>query len=123
MADKKIEWKWVLIALAIFLAAQLALSIIFGIVGVLTLGIGLILFVIIKPATYFLGGMLTGYVSPGVTIREPAIAAVIATVLGALFDGRGEGGGRLIWTIVAAVIAFLVALAGAQIGERMQRDR
>jgi hypothetical protein len=123
MADYKIDWKWVLVAAAIFLVAQLALSLVFGLLGVITLGFGFVLFLILKPVTYFLGGLLTGYVSPGVTVREPAIAAVIISIAGAILDGRGEGGGRLLGTIVAAAVAFLCALAGAQIGERMQRNR
>ena len=123
MADRSIDWKWVLVSLVVLLAAQIALSIVFGILGILTLGIGWVLFLILKPAVYFLGGMLTGYISPGITIREPAIAAVIIAVVGAIFDGRGSGGGTLIATIVAAVIAFFCALAGAQIGERIQRNR
>jgi len=123
MADRSIDWKWVLVSLVVLLAAQIALSIVFGILGILTLGIGWVLFLFLKPAVYFLGGMLTGYISPGITIREPAIAAVVIAVVGAIFDGRGSGGGTLIATIVAAVIAFFCALAGAQIGERIQRNR
>ena len=123
MADRQIDWKWVLVAIVVLLAAQIALSILFGVLSILTLGIGLVLFIVLKPVVYFLGGILTGYISPGVTVREPAIAAVIVSVAGAIFDGRGTGGGTLIGTIVAAVIAFFCALAGAQIGERLQRSR
>lgn len=123
MATQSIDWKWVGIGLVILLAVQLALSISFSLLGFLTLGFGFLLFAVLKPITYFLGGMLTGYVSPGITIREPAVAAVIVAVAGILFDAGRTAGGRLVGIIISGVIALILAIAGAQIGERMQRNR
>jgi hypothetical protein len=123
MATTSIDWKWVGLGLIILLAVQAALSLAFGLLGLLTLGFGFILFVVLKPVTYFLGGMLTGYVSPGITIREPAIAAIIAAVAGVLFDAGRSAGGRLIGIIISGAVALVLAIAGAQIGERMQRSR
>jgi hypothetical protein len=122
MAERRIEWKWVLVSIVVFLVIQVALSLVFGIFGVITLGFGFVLFVIVKPLTYFIGGIVTGRLSPGVTIREPAIGAVIVSVLGIIFDASRAAGGRILWMIVSGVIAFFLALAGAQIGERMQRQ-
>ncbi|MFW5689947.1 MAG: hypothetical protein ACOC1U_10275, partial [Spirochaetota bacterium] len=76
-----------------------------------------------KPITYFLGGLLTGYVSPGITIREPAIAAIIVAVVGVLFDAGRSPGGRMVGLVISGVLALILAIAGAQIGERMQRTR
>lgn len=115
-----IAWKWVALSVLIFVVVQIAMSIIFGIFGFLTLGIGFILFLILKPLTYFFGGMITGYLSPGITIREPAIGAVIVSTLGIILDASRAPAGRVLWLIISGVIAFFVALAGAQIGERMQ---
>ena len=123
MAAQTIDWKWVAIGVVILLAVQLALSIAFGVFGLMTLGFGFLLFVILKPITWFLGGLVTGYVSPGITIREPAIAAIIISVVGILFDASRSAGGRVLGVIISSVIALVLAIAGAQIGERMQRGR
>lgn len=114
------EWKWVLGSIVIFFIAQLLLSIVFGILGVLTLGIGFVLFLIIKPVTYFVGGYLTGLFSEGVTLAEPAIGAVIMTLLGSLFDLSRIHQHRLGWAIGSSIVAFIVALIGAGLGERRQ---
>jgi hypothetical protein len=123
MATESLDWKWVGIGVIILLVVQFALSLVFGIFGLLTLGFGFLLFAILKPVAYFLGGLLTGYVSPGITIREPAIAAVIVAVAGILFDAGRTGAGTVLLMIISVVIALVLAVAGAQIGERMQRNR
>jgi hypothetical protein len=123
MAATRIDWKWVAIGIVILLAVQLALSITFTVFGLVTFGVGFLLFIILKPVTYFLGGLLTGYVSPGITIREPAIAAVAVAVIGVLFDVGSTAGGRLLGVIFSSILALILAIAGAQIGERMQRNR
>ena len=123
MAVNKLEWRWVAMSVLIFVIVQVALSVVFGVFGLLTLGFGFVLFIILKPLTYFLGGIATGYFSPGITIREPAIGAVIVSVLGIVFDASRAGGSGLLWLIISGVIAFFLALAGAQIGERMQVRR
>ncbi len=122
MATAKLEWKWIAISVLIFLVVQVALSIVFGLFGLITLGFGFLLFVIVKPLTYFLGGIATGRFSPGITIREPAIGAVVVSVAGVIFDASRSSVGSILWMIVSGAVAFLLALAGAQIGERMQRN-
>jgi hypothetical protein len=123
MAAQPIDWKWVAIGVVILFAVQLALSITFGVLGIMTLGFGFLLFIVLKPVSYFLGGLLTGYLSPGITIREPAISAIIIAVAGILFDASRSAGGRLLGIIISSVVALFLAIAGAQIGERMQRNR
>lgn len=111
----KVDWKWVGISILIFFIAQIVLSVVFGIFGVLTLGIGFLLFIIFTPVMYFVGGFITGYASPGITLIEPAIGALIMNVAGALFNRHGGFG-----TIITAVIAFVFALIGAYMGEKFQ---
>ncbi len=123
MATAKLEWKWVGLSVLIFLVVQVVLSVVFGVFGLLTLGFGFLLFLIVKPLTYLLGGIATGYFSPGITIREPAVGAVIVSVVGIIFDASRSSGGAILWMIISGVVAFFLALAGAQIGERMQRNR
>ncbi len=114
------EWAWVLGSIVIFLIAQVLLSVVFGLLGVLTLGIGFVLFIILKPVTYFVGGYLTGLLSKGVTLAEPAVGAVIMTLLGSFFDISRIHHSRLGWAIVSSIVAFVVALVGASMGERRQ---
>ena len=123
MATTKLDWKWVGLSVLTFLVVQVVLNIVFGVFGILTLGIGFLLFVIVKPLTYFLGGIATGRLSPGITIREPAIGAIVVSVAGIIFDTSRASGSSILWMIVSGVVAFFLALAGAQIGERMQRNK
>lgn len=111
-----IQWNWVFISMAIFFVAQVILGVVFTIFGVLTLGIGFLLFIIFKPIVYFIGGFITGKLSPGLTIKEPAIGALIMVVLGTIFDSSHSTSG-LGWLILSSIIAFGCALFGAQIGE------
>lgn len=115
-----LHWKWILLSVGVFLVVQLILSAVFGLFGILTLGIGFLLFVIIKPVTYFAGGFLSGLFSKGVTILEPALGAALMTFLGGIFDARWLLPHRLSWTIGSSVVAFIVALIGAILGERAQ---
>lgn len=121
--SEPIQWKWMLISILMFVVVQVVLNVVFTVFGVLTLGFGFILFIIVKPVTYFIGGLATGYLSPGVTLREPAIGAVVVAVGGTIFDATRASAGRVLWMIIAGVIAFVVALAGARVGEQMQRER
>lgn len=121
--NEPIQWKWIFISILIFVVIQVVLNVVFTVFGILTLGFGFLLFVIIKPITYLIGGIVTGLASPGITLREPAIGAVVVSIGGTVFDATRASSGRVLWMIVAGVIAFVVALAGARIGEQMQRDR
>lgn len=120
MSRSILHWKWILLSIAVFLIVQLLLSAVFGLFGILTLGIGFLLFVIIKPVTFFAGGFVSGLVSRGVTILEPALGAALMTLLGGIFDARWLLPHRLSWTIGSSVVAFAVALVGATLGERAQ---
>lgn len=118
--SSSIQWKWVLVSLGILLVGQVILSVSLTVFGILTLGFGFVLFIIFKPLVYFLGGLVTGWVSPGITVIEPAVGAFIISVLGILFDNTRFGAGRIVWAAISGVVAFVVALIGASIGERMQ---
>jgi hypothetical protein len=67
----------------------------------------------------FLGSIFSAYRSPGVTIKEPAIGAVIViliiNLISALFTGKMEG-----FNIFGFAILYLVALGGAKLGEMIQ---
>ncbi len=113
-----INWKWVFISILIFFVVQILLYIVFAVFGILTLGIGFLLFFLAKPLAYFVGGYLTGRISPGITMTEPALGTVIITVLSTLFDASRSG--RVLGAVVSGLLAFFLALYGAYFGEKRQ---
>jgi hypothetical protein len=115
-----LDWKWIFISMGIFFISQIVVNIAFTLLGIMTLGFGFILFLIAKPVTYFIGGYVTGRLSPGITIREPAIGAVIISIAGAVFDSSRVMGPRIIGVIISAVIAYALALVGAKMGEGVE---
>lgn len=120
MARSILQWKWIFVSILVFLAAQFALSLVFGFLGVVTLGIGFALFLIIKPVTFFAGGFVSGLLSRGITIVEPAIGAGTMTFLGGILDATWLLPRRISWVIGWSILAFVVALIGAFFGERAQ---
>lgn len=120
MATSILQWKWIFVSILVFLAAQFALSLVFGFLGVVTLGIGFALFLIIKPVTFFAGGFVSGLLSRGITIVEPAIGAGTMTFLGGILDATWLLPRRISWVIGWSILAFVVALIGAFFGERAQ---
>ncbi len=109
--------RWFLYSIIIFFIAQIFLSILFVLFGFFTFGIGFLLFLVLKPLTYYIGGYITALLSPGITIREPAAGALAIVVLGFLFDAGRVSGGHFIGLIFSGVIAYFCALWGARSGE------
>ncbi|ADN01527.1 hypothetical protein [Spirochaeta thermophila] len=116
----RIEWKWVFVSMGIFLVTEVVLRVGLTLFGILTLGIGFILFLFIKPAVYFLGGLLSGYISPGITLMEPALGAVLINVLSTVLYTPVFGIGKLLGLMISSLAAFFFALIGARTGERLQ---
>ena len=85
-------------------------------------GIGIMVaYIIFAPFTYFLGGLIVGWKSPGNTIMEPALAAIGATVVITSWDFiGGVGEGQMACLGCSAIFSFLIALVGAMIGEKIQ---
>ncbi len=117
------RWKWVAISGGVAFAVQVVI-----VIGVLvTRGEGvmeqimqgkadagtLISFAAAVLAGYFFAGAGVAYMSPGLTLREPAIGAALAVVGSNLMNG---GGGVL----AAWILPYLLALTGARFGERLQ---
>jgi hypothetical protein len=117
------EWKWALIATALFSALQgLAL-------GVLQLVMaaydpqglpGLMLSVPIA----FVGGIIMGAISPGKTFVEPAVGAMLASVpmiaIIAAITPAGAFEPTLLAYVICATMGIMMALFGAFLGEKIQ---
>ena len=122
---KKISRSWVIASLIIFLAIELLLG---GVLGqlmadrftgnIFQLRIEILLMLI----SYFLGGLVIGIVSPDIRILEPAIGAFLAvfiTFLYGFFTPHRFFGFSLSRLLFGGTIAFVLALLGADLGERL----
>lgn len=123
---KKFSWIWVFISIAVFIGIELFFG---GFVAQAFAGryVGRIMHfkveMLIMLASYFCGGVLVGLFSPGIRILEPAIGAFLA-VLGTLIYSFfvpmvrcfGFSSDR---ALIGGAIVFVLALLGADVGERI----
>jgi hypothetical protein len=116
---------WIIISMVIFLVVEVVLG---GFIGPLISGRFLShpffirLELILMLASYFFGGLIVGLISPSVRILEPAIGAALAVVFTfaySFFTPLRFYGFSCDRALIGAIIAFLLALAGADIGERI----
>ena len=115
MPATRFRWKWALLAIPALLALQ-----IFGGLGLALAGQwSSTVAVPMMFVSFFVGGLLVAYWSPGVTIREPAIGIAIAVVLTNLVLAKSSGAGLVAGWIIPA----LLGLTGAKLGEHMQTSR
>lgn len=122
---KKLSWAWVIISLVAFIAVEIFLG---GIIGPIISGrfvshvFRIKIELILMLGSYLLGGLLVGLFSPGIRVLEPAIGAflaVLATFIYSFFTPYrffGFSSNRL---IIGGIIAFVLALLGADLGERI----
>ena len=75
---------------------------------------------------FFGGGLLVAYFSPGDTVKEPAIAAVLAIVFNAVVNISSSdaevSGGVIVGLVISGAVAFAFAMLGAKVGEKIQGD-
>lgn len=125
----RFSWTWVFISVAIFVAAEVLLG---GLVGKLVVGryasmsLRFLLQGALNLASYFVGGMLVGIISPRVRILEPAVGAFIsvsAMLFMALFTPYSFIRFSTFKMVIGGGVAFLLALSGARLGERLVGNR
>ena len=116
---------WIVISMIVFLAVEVVLG---GFIGPLLRGrfVGHIFFlkieVFLMLISYFFGGLVVGLISPGIRIFEPAVGAALAVFFTCAYSFftphrfYGFSFGRM---SVGAIIAFVLALLGADLGERL----
>lgn len=116
---------WIIISMVIFIAVELFLG---GFVGPLIEGrfvsriMYLKLTTFLMLASYFIGGLLVGFISPGIRILEPAIGAGLAvffTWAYSFFTPHRFYGFSTSRVLIGSIIAFVLALVGADLGERI----
>jgi hypothetical protein len=121
---EKFDWKWVFVGVLFIVAgnaaAYLALRGVFAkmIAGDQVMSAALAM-AGVALLTYFLGGLLVGRMSKGRTVKEPAVAAVLA-VLVIFVVQFFMGMVNIIGLIVGAPFCFGVAYLGGLVGEKWQ---
>lgn len=111
------QWKWVLAGLAL----GLVLNVLFVFLPARMLNIDLTRISLTFSLSFVLLGFIIGYKSPGVTLKEPAVAAAIAVVGEWLFIQYGIQLTVPLGYIAFGVVGgFLLTLFGAWLGERYQ---
>jgi len=121
--------KWVIISLVVFTAVEIVLGLVIGqflFGGYFSYNLHLFLQSLLHLASYFIGGVIIGVISPGGVIFEPAIGAFLSIALMlviSLISPFGLFGFSLLKLLIGGGIAFFLALTGARIGERMTGHR
>ena len=108
----RFQWRWALLAIPALLALQIGGTTLLAMLG--EWGPGPL--VIVSVGSYFVGGLLIAYWSPGVTVREPAVGITAAVILGNLI--LRQGGSLLAW-----MFPLLLGMGGAMLGEILQARR
>ncbi len=123
-----LDLKWTIIGAAVIvglnqvLSRGLAGSLLPSLVGSLGEMGGLVVFaLVVALGSFFVGGLLVGWLSPGETLAEPAVACVVAVAINGVVAGV-TGAGNLLGLVIAAAIGFALGLLGAKVGERIQGD-
>lgn len=119
MQSGTLQWKWVGITICLYAVFYLVPLFLLGGISVTFMGVWFFTGIIIIAA-------VAGYLSPGVTILEPAIAGaglillffltafVTAPFKGAIFQA-------IIPLVIVMAIVFFLSLLGAWLGERAQK--
>ena len=121
--------KWMLVSMLIFILSEIFVGYFIGSVIVgkyVSMGLSFILQGVCMLLSFYIGGFIVGVISPGVRIMEPAVGAfcsVSLIMVITLFTPLHFYHFSIFKVIVGGGIAFLLALAGARMGERVMRNR
>ncbi len=108
-------WRWVLVSLGVFLVVQFLPLLVLRIDGWAGIGVSV--------GVWFVGGVVVGFVSPGKTILEPAVAAFGTAIPTMLYlwvttpEGLGPSGFSY---VIAGALGTMLGLFGARLGETIQ---
>jgi len=124
-AKDAFSWKWVGASMVVFITFELLLG---GLLGKIVAGsyrslsLNFALQGALNLTSYFVGGLFIGVVSPRVRIDEPAAGAFFSVALMlcmALFTPYSFIHFSFTKLIFGGAIAFVLALTGARIGEKI----
>lgn len=113
----KIQWKWVITSVVVGFALNVLFVFLPSKIFNINLDVALVAFLV----SFVIAGFIVGYKSPGVTIKEPAFAGIIAVILEWLFLDFGLQLEIAVPYLVAGLaLGFLFTLIGAWLGEKYQ---
>jgi len=113
----KIHWKWVITSVVVGFALNVLLVFLPSKMFSIDLNVELVAFLV----SFVIAGFIVGYKSPGVTIKEPAFAGIIAVILEWIFLEFGlQLPIAVPYLIAGLALGFLFTLIGAWLGEKYQ---
>lgn len=115
-----LEWAWVITGTVIgFILNNIF---VYGLFALLRFGVAGIL--ISLGASFIIAGIIVGYKSPGVTIKEAALAGVLGVILNFLFIYFGFGAMLdMQYLIIGLAGGFILSFVGGWIVEEMQKRK
>ena len=115
-----LEWAWVITGTVIgFILNNIF---VYGLFALLRFGVAGIL--ISLGASFIIAGIIVGYKSPGVTIKEAALAGVLGVILNFLFIYFGFGAMLdMQYLVIGLIGGFILSFVGGWIGEEMQKRK
>ncbi len=117
LKSDKIQWKWVITSVVVGFALNVLFVFLPSKIFNVDLNVALVAFLV----SFVIAGFIVGYKSPGVTIKEPAFAGIIAVILEWLFLEFGlQLGIAVPYLIAGLALGFLFTLIGAWLGEKYQ---
>ncbi len=140
MDSSSISWKWVVVGAGIIIALNqvmaavltgpMAATITIDEAGAASVGAMFWVYIaLIAVGSYTVGGFITGWLSPGETIREPAFASALAVIVNSIgsyaIQSGAEGfafGQWLVGAAISVVLGFFLGMAGGWLGEKAQGD-
>jgi len=126
VASKTLDISWVFKSTGIFILTFIAVYFVVGFMLGLMINIDdinlnnamvLVMVGICNLFVFFIGGFISAYFSPGITLKEPAIAIAILATLSNFFT-LGIGASFLAW-----IVPYFIAYFGAKYGEKLQRAK
>lgn len=119
-ADDVFHWKWVLIGIVIGFALNVLFVFLSTPVFNVSQSVALVAFLI----SFIITGFIVGYKSPGVTLKEPAVAGIFTVIIDWVFLEFGITLHISPEDVIAGLaLGFLFALLGAWLGEKYQESR
>jgi hypothetical protein len=115
-----LEWAWVITGTVIgFILNNIF---VYGLFALLRFGVAGIL--ISLGASFIVAGIIVGYKSPGVTIKEAALAGVLGVIINFLFIYYGFGAMLdMQFLIIGLAGGFILSFVGGWVGEEMQKRK
>lgn len=119
-AEDIIHWKWVLSGVVIGFALNALFVFLTAPVFQVNMNVALVAFLI----SFLVTGFIVGYKSPGVTLKEPAIAGIFTVIIDWVFLEFGINLPIAADNLISGLaLGFLFSLLGAWLGEKYQESR